>query len=607
MKLIPGITVIPILHGRAAFSTYIRNICIQNKFDCIAIDLPEPFSEELPQAVTQLPFISAVLAYNSIETKPNIYYIPTDPCDAAIEGIRQAQQNHLHCAFIGYPNIYMPPTLPLLPDEYTINKIGFDEYATMCIHILNQYKTNSKNEIAAQYIAHKLHHLKAHFHNILALIHFRHFIPMIDHFQQECTYNLSFPKMPNYTIKIQTINPDHLYFSLGELPFITGIYEKERYDIFAKQIDITDAIKELFRQTRDNYFNSFKDIVHLSPVRIQNGLTFLRNLTILDKNFIPSLFDIVTAAKGIGGNSYALKILKCAKYYPYFPIEIDNQYLSIGINKIVQPGKSVPDKAINLFRDYELIWKTLSIKPDPSNLRKKHFRYNWNPLGICSHLPEDSFIEHFNSHIRTKSKVTLCEDFIKTEKFETSVKDGIDIRETLRNWHTNNIYVKEIPPSRGAVDTVVIIFDEDNDDKYPQHSTWYAEHEEESTLTFYGSNPFEDMVGPGIARCTYGGLTLLFPPRYIPCIFELTKNSPLKKLSYRLTFGALQFSKERFITYIAAKKPSIFLKKIASRMNKNLLWIPLSNFSSETLLKLRRFHVLNGKQVRSWASRFIGK
>src|SRR5208337_2268634 len=125
---------------------------------------------------------------------------------------------------------------------------------------------------------------------------------------------------------------------------------------------------------------------------------------------------------------------------------------------------------------------------------------------------EDGTIERFNSHVRSKSLKVLVEELARTEKFTSSVKDGIDIRETLRNWHTGTIYVKEVPPARGRMDTVVIIFDAAHDEKYPHHTTWYAEHGEESTLTFYATDPFEDLIGPGIARCRYGGLSLLFPP-----------------------------------------------------------------------------------------------
>jgi hypothetical protein len=185
------------------------------------------------------------------------------------------------------------------------------------------------------------------------------------------------------------------------------------------------------------------------------------------------------------------------------------------------------------------------------------------------------------------------------------MKDGIDIRETLRHWHDKKIYVREIPPSKGPVDTVVIIFDAENDELYPHRGTWYAEHTEESTLSFYATNPFDDLIGPGIARCRYGGLSLIFPPRPIPDIFtDLSMPEPCT-LSEKLTLGSLLFAKERAVAYVCSKKPSVRLRTFASRLKKHLVWIPLSHFSTETMEKLRRFHILNGKEIRGWAAHFI--
>jgi hypothetical protein len=74
-----------------------------------------------------------------------------------------------------------------------------------------------------------------------------------------------------------------------------------------------------------------------------------------------------------------------------------------------------------------------------------------------------------------------------------------------------------------------------------------------------------------------------------------------------LTYGAMLFSKETSVAYVAHKRPGLALRMHARRLGKHLVWIPLATFSSETLNRLRVFHVLNGKTVRSWASRFIGE
>ena len=122
------------------------------------------------------------------------------------------------------------------------------------------------------------------------------------------------------------------------------------------------------------------------------------------------------------------------------------------------------------------------------------------------------------------------------------------------------------------------------------------------------NRPFSNSrrVGPGIARSYYGGLSLLFPPRTVPNAFQLTESLGLRSLTERLTFGALTFSKERNIAFISKKRPGVRLRSMAGKFKKGLVWIPLSSFSTETLNRLRHFHILNGKVVRSWATRFIG-
>jgi hypothetical protein len=602
VNLAEGITIVPILHGRASFAAHIRALCGSEGFDCIAVDLPPAFEEELSAGIDNLPTLSAVIART---VDGPAYYIPTDPCDAAIEGVRQARQTRVPHPFVGLPVIHTPEPLPPLPDEYAITRIGFEAYGALCLQALGNPAQGSEDDIAGQYIAWRLHQLRSRHIRILAIVHLRRFARVVYHFAQEKSHNLSFPSRPSYNPITCVINPDHLYFALGELPYVTGKFEKERFDPLAQSVDIVETVKDLFRETRDQYCSK-DDIIDMPPARIQSALTFLRNLTVMEGRFIPSLLDIVTAAKGVGGNNFAVRILKNAKYYPYLPFESPEPMVSVGINHIMFPHAEEPIDAVNLLRDTRLFWRRIPIKPDPSELRKKHYRFIWNPLGMCSHMPEDRRIENFNTHLRTKALRVLSEDCIKSEPFSASIKDGIDIRETVRNWFTNKIYVREIPPTRGNVDTVIIIFDEDHDERYPQCATWYAEHKEESTLTFYATDPFEEMIGPGIARSRYGGLSLLFPPRPVPNAFEITEHMPLKKLSHRLCYGALLFSRERIVAYAAAKKPGIVVTQIARKLKKHIIWIPLVNFSSETLRRLRLFHVLNGKTVRSWASRYIG-
>jgi len=602
------------MHGKELFAREVRRLFSEQKFDCVVVDIPCQFQEHLGEAVDSLPVINVLLAHkdNNNSTYKPWYYLPIDPCDPMIEAVRQARQNRIPFFCAGMRGLYELRQSFTMPDEYSIKKLGIDLYTTLCRKAIGPTNIDSVEYFNGRHIAANLQILQLSYSNILVVTHLSHLEAVLYHFQRGESHNKPFNDY-DYTVISRPVNPDHLYFALGELPFITGKVEQERHDIFADQSDLTEMIKNLFRETRDNYFDDKEQIIKISPVRIQTALTYLRNLTVSSGKLLPSLFDIIEAAKGVGGNAYGLRILKGAKYYPFLPIESGESTVNIGINKIslieddTFPGsqREVHD-AVNLFRDIEVEWRTLEIKPDPSMLQKKKYRYSWNPFGQCSHLPEDTSIESFNSHVRNKALRVVTEHLAKSEKFTSSVKDGIDIRETLRNWYTGNIYVKELPPQKNKIDTVIIIFDKNNDDRYPQRTTWYAEHKEESTLSFYATDPFEDLIGPGIARCTYGGISLIYPPISIPNVFDLTSGMKDLDCAGRLTFGALMFGREKTAAYVSAKAPDLKMRTMASQFKKHLVWVPLSTFSTETLNRLRRFHVLNGKEVRGWASRFIG-
>ena len=58
-----------------------------------------------------------------------------------------------------------------------------------------------------------------------------------------------------------------------------------------------------------------------------------------------------------------------------------------------------------------------------------------------------------------------------------------------------------------------VIWDEDHDDRYSYLTTWLGEHQNESDMAFYSTQPFEHLVGPGIGRAEYGGFLMTLPPR----------------------------------------------------------------------------------------------
>lgn len=202
----------------------------------------------------------------------------------------------------------------------------------------------------------------------------------------------------------------------------------------------------------------------------------------------------------------------------------------------------------------------------------------------------------------------LGNDLARTEKFSTSLKDGLDIRETLRNWHTGDLYVKENPPTVGSLDCVVMLFDSPADPRdYPYRITWHAEHHDESTLGFFATDPQQDVVGPGIARARYGGALFLFPPREIAEIWRDPRLDFTDTLEERLLAAGCIHSAEKHVALLSSGPPGSGWKRLAKKFDRKLVHVPLSKFSQLGVEQLRNFHVLNGQEVRSFAADFIRK
>jgi hypothetical protein len=277
----------------------------------------------------------------------------------------------------------------------------------------------------------------------------------------------------------------------------------------------------------------------------------------------------------------------------------------MGIDQADVPGWGV-GPMVSRLPGQALSWRSCQLRRRPEETERKLWKQRWDPYGQCSWPPEDQRIESFQRHVRDQAKALIGADLARSEKFTTSVMDGLDMRETLSHWHTGDIYVKVIPPSRGSIEVVVFLFDVPADPRtYTHRVTWYAEHNEESTLVFYSTDPMKNLVGPGIAQAEYGGALFLFPPRSLPDVWTDRRFDFTDTLEERLLAGALFHSQERHVALVSPKPPPASWRRLARRFGRKLVHLPLKRFSGQLLERLRRLHVLNGKQVRSYAAEFI--
>ena len=159
----------------------------------------------------------------------------------------------------------------------------------------------------------------------------------------------------------------------------------------------------------------------------------------------------------------------------------------------------------------------------------------------------------------------LSEERATVEPFTASLLDGIDLRETIRNWHDGKIFVRNLQKIHGEVGSVIVIFDEDRDGRYNYMTTWLGEHQNESDMAFYSTHPFDHLIGPGIGRAEYGGFLMSLPARRMYDVWADPDYDFAETKAERLLLAGMDYSIQKYVVYVAAKPPRSVFRNIAAR------------------------------------------
>ena len=603
LKLSDRIQFLPVVHGSGSFAREVRHQLLSNPCDCLAIALPPEFQPTVEQGINHLPAISL-----SCQEQPNgaMNYVPIDPSQPFIIGLRIAMQEGVSRHFIDWSTESYEKRSVDFPDSFSLSKLSYEKYISTLLLTLKRPEDKTLHFWRARWIAYQLHQLELENSHIICLCSILDWPWIKEAYDERMPVNK--PVKAEGLPSLQGVDEQTLFFALTELPYVTYLYEKQRQELRPDNNAPVDGVKEILLRARELFIKKHKIRYHnLTSQTFQNLLQYIRNLTLMESRLLPDLYTLVNAAKQFGGDPFAVVVLEAAREYPFSENGNSQESLSLGIDQAlpIEEGAE-PVAMINRLSEHQFEWRTLNLKPDPDIKMQEKWQHRWDPYGQCSWPTEDERIENLNTHVREQTKLLLSHDLARTEKFTSSVKDGIDIRDTLRHWYSGDIYVKEIPPSRGQVEIVVLLFDSDPEpDTYNWCQTWYAEHNEESTLCFFATEYMEQLIGPGIGQATYGGCMMIYPPRSIPDIWQDPRIHLSETLEEKLLEAAFFHSKEINVTVVSPCAPRMSWRRLAKKYGKKIIHIPLKRFSNQTIEKVRRFHVLNGKNIRSYAQRFI--
>ena len=122
LKLGKHIQCVPIIHGRAIFAQEVRRIFLEDRYQCIAVELPATLRDSVLEAVRHLPLVTAVVYQEKLE---DYCYIPVEPGEAIIEALRLGQEERAVLEFVDLDTPFFEAPQVQLPDEYAIKNSWF--------------------------------------------------------------------------------------------------------------------------------------------------------------------------------------------------------------------------------------------------------------------------------------------------------------------------------------------------------------------------------------------------------------------------------------------------------------------------------------------------
>jgi len=343
----------------------------------------------------------------------------------------------------------------------------------------------------------------------------------------------------------------------------------------------------------------------IKPWQLDIFMKFAGNYALVTGSLLPDFFQLITCGRSVADDNYAYEIWDLGSFYPWIDRTGKFETVDIKAEQVWLHGKK-----IMLRRKFPRLRKLLRpvyLKDRKKERKPGDWTKDFDGLCICSYPPEDIIIEDYGLYLKKKGKHILSQEQARVIPFSSSLLDGVDIKETIRNWHDGRrLYVKEARQIAGGVGSVVVIFDEDEGDTgYPWRTTWQGEHGQESDMAFYATLPSDKIVGPGIARCEYGGFMMSYPPMRVWDVWSDPFYGSARSKSEVLLMAAIEYSLEQYIIYVAAKAPRTWFQSFAGRLNKKVKYLPIGSLSPVTLKKIRVFHVLSKRQVREYAKDYV--
>ncbi len=601
-----NITLIGVLHYRVEFSVLVNTYVRNEKPDCICVELPNALRNEIISGVRRLPYHSVIL-YETAE-KENAVLI-MEGSDGVQEAARSALENKIPVWFIDPLPLRYPLFMDRIPDAYLIDKVGQKTFIeTVSSHgkdLLWQDEGNAQRET---FMVSRLQGAARDYNKVLFVGGLAHIPGILERLQ--APQPLPLMRTGVNAALVAPVHPDSLKKGFTEIPRITEAFEKwrkdpgedppqNRHDMIVSLMEA--AIGYFTRQTRQEVPNY---------VRV-TWAKFLRKWLAYKGELLPDLYHLVSAARSAMDEDFGYYVHEFLSEYAWANDPFDPSAVLLNEDNLMFHGhKIVLHKKLRTFFHVSRKYRMKAVN---TAKWREHLKRNWetadpNELDICSYPPEDVQVERWGDALMKHANHLLQTAQTDAQPFVADFGEGPDIRQTLRRFYENRIYVKTENQGGLEFGSIVVIFDEDEKFvSYPFQMTWLGEHSQESDMAFYSTLPGAEVVGPGISRMEHGGFAMSYPPLRMFDIWTDPAFDFVRTRHERLLVAGIVYSEKPGVVYVARKAPAMRWKKLAKSMGKRIIYIPLGSLNPIHVKRMRTFHMLQNKGVRNLARDYLKK
>ena len=590
----------PVVPGRVEFAIALRRLLLAEKPQIVAVELPGFLEQVYRRALDRLPEMSVILctpssAESDEDDRP--VFVPVEPADPFTEALRTAGEIGAQIIFLEPDTQDRPHLHDQCPDTYAIQRIGLERY----IEEYRVWPQPRTEEVAAHAsaMAWKLQGTNPDVHT-LVVVSLNLLDPLLD--AMETPQEPPSRRLLRPDTQLLNPHPESLAEITVEYPYLQERYEFFRLDLAGEAgLDKPKVQLDLLREAATKYTESTGEkLVHWQRRMIAR---YTRNLAHISGDLVSNAYDLAVAARSVVDDNYGWEVWQMANRYLAQQETSSLETVRLSAGEIWLNTKRLRIRR-RLPRPKQRM-KPLGLKPRKKEATPGEWARQTTGDAICSYPPEDLVIEDYGRFLKKKAKALLSEERVRVEPFTTSILDGIDIRETIRNWHQRKIYVRQADRLAGEVGSVVVIFDEDRTDRYTYLTTWLGEHQNESDMAFYSTHPFDNIVGPGIGRAEYGGLLMTLPPRRLYDVWSDSDYDFAESKPERLLMAGLDYSTEKFVVYVGPKPPRSIFRSIAAHLNRKILYVPIGQLSPTKMKHLRVVHVLDSYERRDEAKDYL--